>query len=207
MISLGNIALPLKDRVYALKSDYIVYFSLSSSFFGSKSFLRLVLLLTWLFSSLSDVGVKNLANSLTREGPMCLWGSSWMSCNLSVSESLLLWKALAFSACTCFLDPLSLGRLWGYRGSGTFAAGGAETCLDWFSGWLATCFSTAICCCWSLKLSIWLVTGWPWWSLVPASRLLKERSISSNSGDVDHDVLAELLVSGLKAFEDGCELL
>ena len=50
MISLGNIALSLKDRVIALKSDYIVYFSLSSSFFGSKSFLRLVLLLTQLFS-------------------------------------------------------------------------------------------------------------------------------------------------------------
>ena len=49
--------------------------------------------------------------------------------------------------------------------------------------------------------------GWPCRSLVPASRLLKERSISSNSGDVDHDVLAELLVSGLEAFEDGCELL
>ena len=32
-------------------------------------------------------------------------------------------------------------------------------------------------------------------------------SISSNSGNVDHDVLAELLVSGLEAFEDGCELL
>ena len=37
--------------------------------------------------------------------------------------------------------------------------------------------------------------------------MLKERSISSNSGDVDHDVLAELLVSGLEALEDGCELL
>ena len=36
---------------------------------------------------------------------------------------------------------------------------------------------------------------------------MKEHSISSNSGDVDHDVLAELLVSGLEAFEDGCELL
>ena len=36
---------------------------------------------------------------------------------------------------------------------------------------------------------------------------LKECSISSNSGDVDRDVLAELLVSGLKAFEHGCELL
>ena len=42
---------------------------------------------------------------------------------------------------------------------------------------------------------------------MPASRLLKECSISSNSGDVDRDVLAELLVSGLEAFEDGCELL
>ena len=115
MISLGNRALSLKDQVYALKSDYNVYFSLSSSFFGSKSFLRLVLLLTQLFSSSSDVGMKNLANSLTREGPMHLRGSSWMSCNLSVSESLLLWRALAFSACTCFLDPLSLGRLRGYR--------------------------------------------------------------------------------------------
>ena len=42
---------------------------------------------------------------------------------------------------------------------------------------------------------------------MPASRLLKERSISSSLGDVDHNVLAELLVSGLEAFEDGCELL
>ena len=42
---------------------------------------------------------------------------------------------------------------------------------------------------------------------MPASKLLKERSISSNSGEVDRDVLAELLVSGLEAFEDGCELL
>ena len=37
--------------------------------------------------------------------------------------------------------------------------------------------------------------------------MLKEHSISSNSGDIDHDVLAELLVSGLEMFEDGCELL
>ena len=208
MTSLGNIALSLKDRVYASKSDYNVYFSFSSSFFGSKSFLHFVLLLTRLFSSSSDVGVKNLANSLTREGPMHLRGSSWMSCNLSVSESLLLWGALPFSASTCFLDPLSLGCLLGYRGSGMFATGGTETGRGWFCGWLATCFSTAIRCCWSLKLSIWLlITGWPWWSLVPASRLLKECSISSNLGDVDRDVLAELLVSGLEAFEDGCELL
>ena len=36
---------------------------------------------------------------------------------------------------------------------------------------------------------------------------MKERSISNSSGDVDHNVLAELLVSGLEAFDDGCELL
>ena len=42
---------------------------------------------------------------------------------------------------------------------------------------------------------------------MPVSRLLKEHSISSNLGDIDRDVLAELLVSGLKAFEDSCELL
>ena len=208
MTSLGNIALSLRDQVMSLKSDYNVYFSLSSSFFGLKSFLRQVLLLTRLFSSSSDVGMKNLANSLTREGPMRLRGSSWMSCNLSVPESLLLWGALAFSACTCFVDPLSHGRLRGYGGSGFSATGGTETGRGWYCGWLATCFSTAIRCCWSLKLSIWLlITGWLWRSLVPTSRLLKERSISSSLGEVDHDVLAELLVSGLEAFKDGCELL
>ena len=39
------------------------------------------------------------------------------------------------------------------------------------------------------------------------SKVLKEHSISSNSGNVDHDMLSELLVSGLEAFEDSCELL
>ena len=76
-----------------------------------------------------------------------------MSCNLSVSESLLLWRALAFSACTCLLDPLSHGRLPGYGGSGIFAAGGAETGRSWYCGCMATCFRTAIRCCWSLKLT------------------------------------------------------
>ena len=55
-----------------------------------------------------------------------------MSCNLSVSESLLLRDAMAFSACTWLLDPLSLGRLRGYGGSGIFATGGAETGRGWF---------------------------------------------------------------------------
>ena len=59
-----------------------------------------------------------------------------MSCNPSVSESLLLRGALAFSACTCFVDPLSLGRLRGYGGSGIFATGGAETGCGWFCSWL-----------------------------------------------------------------------
>ena len=39
------------------------------------------------------------------------------------------------------------------------------------------------------------------------SKVLKECSILNNSGDIDYDVLAELLVSGLEVFEDGCELL
>ena len=42
---------------------------------------------------------------------------------------------------------------------------------------------------------------------MPTSRLLKEHSISCSAGDVDRDVLAELLVSGLEAFDEGCELL
>ena len=49
--------------------------------------------------------------------------------------------------------------------------------------------------------------GWPCFSLVPVSKVLEERCISSNSGDLDHYVLAEMLVSGLEVFEDGCELL
>ena len=37
--------------------------------------------------------------------------------------------------------------------------------------------------------------------------MLKENSISSSSGDIDHDELADVVVSGLEVFEDGCELL
>ena len=160
-------------------------------------------MLTQLWSSSSDDGVKNFANSLTLEGPMCLQGSSWMSCN-PVSESLLfLWRAEAFSACTCFFDPMSLGHLQGYGGSGIFAAGGTETCLGWFCGCIATCFKTVIRCCCSLRLPICLlITVCPCFSLVPASRLLKEHSISNSSGDIDHEELADVVVSGLEAFDD-----
>ena len=34
--------------------------------------------------------------------------------------------------------------------------------------------------------------------------VLKEHSISNSSGDVVHEELADLVVSGLEAFEDGC---
>ena len=39
------------------------------------------------------------------------------------------------------------------------------------------------------------------------SRLLKEHSISNSSGDVVHDELADVVVSGLEVFKDSCELL
>ena len=159
MIFLGNIALVLKGPSFYFNSQIANSYHFSLSFpsfsFGSKRLLCLVLMLTWLRSS-SDDGVKNLANSLTWDGPTCLRGSSLMSCNLSpVSESLLfLQRAMAFSACTCFLDPMSLECLQINGGSGTLAAGGAKTGLGWFCGYMATCFSMAIHCCWSRKLSI-----------------------------------------------------
>ena len=122
-----------------------------------------------------------------------------------VSESLLfLQRAEAFSACTCFLDPMSLGHLLGYGGSGIFAAGGAETGLGWFCGCIATCFKMVIRCCCSLRSPICLlVTACPCFSLVPVSKLLKECSISNSSGDVDQEELADVVVSGLEAFDDG----
>ena len=127
-----------------------------------------------------------------------------MSFNL-VSESLLfLRRAEAFSACTCFLDPMSLGRLQGYGGSGIFAAGGAETGLGWLRGCIATCFKTVISCCCSLRSPICLlITACPCFSLVPVSKLLKERSISNSSGNVDREELADVVVSGFEAFDDG----
>ena len=117
-----------------------------------------------------------------------------------VSESLLfLRRAEAFSACTCFLDPMSLGHLWGYGGSGIFAAGGTETGLGWFCLCIATCFKTVIRCCCSLRLPICLpVMACPCFSLVPASKVLKECSISNSSGDVDREELADVLSLGLK---------
>ena len=111
-----------------------------------------------------------------------------------------------FSACTWFLDPMSLGCLQGYGGSGTLAAGGAETGLGWLCGCMATCCKTVIHCCCSHKLSIWLlITACPCFSLVPVSKVLKEHSISISSGDVCNE-LADVVVSGLEALKDGWEL-
>ena len=89
------------------------------------------------------------------------------------------------------------------------AAGGAETGLGWFCSCMATCFKMVIRCCCSLRSPICLlITACPCFSLVPASRLLKECSISNSSGDVDRDELADVfVVSGLEAFDDGWELL
>ena len=131
-----------------------------------------------------------------------------MSCN-PVSESLLfLHGALAFSACTCFLDPKSLGRLQGYGGSGIFAAGGAETGLGWFCGYMATCFKMVMrCCCSQMSPICFLIMAWPCFSLVPASNELKDCSISKSSGDVEREELADVVVSGLEVLDDGCELL
>ena len=46
----------------------------------------------------------------------------------------------------------------------------------------------------------------PCFSLVPASKVLKEWSISNSSGDIVCDELADVVVSGLEAFKDSCEL-
>ena len=58
------------------------------------------------------------------------------------------------------------------------------------------------------ELFIWLlITACPYFSLVPASKVLKEHSISNSSGDIVCDELAEVIVSGLEALKDGWELL
>ena len=107
----------------SLKSDYNVYFSLSSSSFGSKSFLHLVLLLTRLFSSSSDVGMKNLANSLTWEA-LCIY------------EALLECPVICLSLSHCSYEERwhSLPAPASYGGSGIFATGGTETGHGWFCG-------------------------------------------------------------------------
>ena len=73
MISLGNIALSLKDRVLALKSDYIVISHFLPPFLLAQRVLASCPVVdSAVILFISDVGVKTLANSLTQEGPMRL---------------------------------------------------------------------------------------------------------------------------------------
>ena len=76
-----------------------------------------------------DGGVKYLASSFTREGPiLCLGGGSFSSCNLSLVSGVLV-RGIAFLACTVLSDPVVLRRLRGKGGSGCEATGGADTGL------------------------------------------------------------------------------
>ena len=107
-----------------------------------------------------------------------------------------------WSICLCAPHPSShLSRV--VLGCGMVAAGGTVTGLSWFCGCMATCFSMLICCCCYHRWSIWLlVNACPCFCLIPVSKVLKEHSISCNSGDVVCEELVEVVVSGLEAFED-----
>ena len=85
-------------------------------------------MLTRLELSSGEGGVKYLASSLTREGPILRLGGSCSSCNLSLVSGVLI-RGMAFPACTVLLDPESLRRLQGKGGSGCEATGGADTGL------------------------------------------------------------------------------
>ena len=145
MAFLGNIAFCPGRTVLSQFARVLCYL-------GSKTFLHLVLVLTWLCSSSSDYGVKYLASSLTQLGTMCHLGSLGMSCNLSFASQVLVLLqtvfTVAFPACTLLLDIMWLKQLHGYGGSGTEATGGADTGLWWCSGCLATCCMTSICGTW-----------------------------------------------------------
>ena len=47
----------------------------------------------------------------------------------------------------------------------------------------------------------------PCFSLIPASKVLKERSISNSSGYIVCDELADVVASRLEVFKDSCQLL
>ena len=71
-------------------------------------------------SSSSDVGMKNLANSLTPDGPMHLRGSSWMSC-----KSVCLWvtaltRSVGILCLHLVLRPLVTWTSSGIRGKWLF---------------------------------------------------------------------------------------
>ena len=94
-------------------------------------------MLTRLESSSGDGGVKYLASSFTRDGPILRLGGSLSSCNLSLFSGVLV-RGIAFLACTVLSDPVVLRRLRGKGGSGCEATGGADTGLF-------GCCSIALC--------------------------------------------------------------
>ena len=159
---------------------------------GGKSFFLLVLVLVRLNSSLSDGGVKYLASSLTLLGPILRLGSSGMSCNLSLVSGVLLLRGtvtVAFPASTLLLDPVSLGRLQGYGGSGCEAMGGADTGLG-------RCCSMTLCItrirCFAPPRML-LVMACPSLSCSWLRRDPRDLSTSRISGDVDAELLDDVV--------------
>ena len=161
----------LKGPSFGFKVRLLFLFTFSLLLFRFESLFCLILLLTRLWSSSSDDGVKNFANSFTLEDPMRFRGSSLMFCN-PVSESLLfLRRAEAFSACTCFIDPLSHGTSSGFGGRWHACCWRRETGLGLVLRLHGNLLQTVIRCCCSLRSPICLlITACPCFSLVPASR-------------------------------------
>ena len=119
------------------------------------------------------------------------------------SLSLSLSVCLCLCLCLCVSHTVLCGALY-------------TTCVDasrmvfwdrslgWFCGCIATGFKMVIHCCCFLRSPICLlIMVCPCFSLVPLSKVLKERSISKSSGDVDREELADIVVSGLEAFHKG----
>ena len=163
--------------------------SVCKSSFRRKSFFRLVLVLIRVGSSSGDGGVKYLASSLTLDGPILRRGSSLMSCKLSFDTGVLVRGAVAFPAGTLLLDPMSLRRLRGYGGSGCEAIGGADTGLF---GCCSICLCiTRIRCL--APMMVLRVTACPILSCSWLMMLPMDLSISSISGEVDVELLAEVV--------------
>ena len=127
-----------------------------------------------------------------------------MSCNLSPVSGVLVQGAVAFPACTLLLDPMSLRRLRGYRGSGCEAVGGADTGLF---GCCSICLCiTRIRCL--APMMVLRVTACPILSRSWLMMLPMDLSISSISGEVDVELLAEVVpVLGLVVVDDASLLL
>ena len=127
-----------------------------------------------------------------------------MSCNLSPVSGVLV-RGMAFPACTLLSDPVSLRCLQGYGGRGCEAMGGADTGLGRCCCSMDLCM-TLICCLAPMRVPH--VTAQPslscsWLKMVP-----KDFSISSISGDVEVELLTEVVpVLGLVIVDDASLLL